>query len=378
MKQEVLIIYSDPYLAYSPSTINLFECLNKDFSVRILTVEPDGNFSKQKIGFDNVEYLSVADSSLILLWYRLRNMLSRYISRSKRYNLHTAKANAFITRIKRHQGPIISVDFFSLWCVQVAGKQAHFLSLEIYEKDEYRNRCDFTRIKSVIIQSRERYNYLFPSLDLKKFIIQNAPKYQEVRVNPKLRNPSELVFCGSAMAGFGIFSCVEFIQDYSEYSLTVKGAIPLIVRNVLEKDFASLIATGRLVLDDKYIPSELLTEYLNRFRIGFVFYDYFRFDYINKFNYQTAPSGKLFQYYNAGLPVVASDLLGLSSVKEYYAGVCINTLSSKSIKSAIDLIESDYDNFVKGAKEASAVYDVTGPLNEFRDYFNSTEFQDQH
>src|SRR5690606_7552230 len=103
-------------------------------------------------------------------------------------------------------------------------------------------------------------------------------------------------FCGSAMPGFGLYNCIEFIADYPEYSLTVKGSIPPVVRNVIENHFQNLLESGRLILDDRYLEEKELTKYVSGFRIGFVFYDFYRFEYINKFNYHTAPSGKLFQY----------------------------------------------------------------------------------
>ena len=49
-------------------------------------------------------------------------------------------------------------------------------------------------------------------------------------------------------------------------------------------------------------------KYVSNFRIGFCFYDWNLIK--NDFNYQTAPSGKLFVYLSAGLPVIVCNIPG--------------------------------------------------------------------
>ncbi len=125
------------------------------------------------------------------------------------------------------------------------------------------------------------------------------------------------------------------------------------------------------MLDEKYLsPSELNT-YINKFRIGFVFYDYFKFDTMKTFNYKSAPSGKLFQYYNAGLPVVSNNVSGLNSIKEYKTGVMTESLDSRSIKDAIDQIELDYENYAIRSKTLSAHFDFGKNIIPFVDYLKN-------
>lgn len=366
----VLIVYPDPYLAYSPSTLNLYETLASRFEVRVLTFEPDSRFSKQRIAEKNITYLPKPQGGIRFYVAEAFSRIRQLASGTKPALLYTPKARALVREIRKFDGQIIAVDFFALWCAQHAGKKAHLLSLEIYEADNYRNNCNFSDIKSVIIQSEERYRFLFGERRIRTFFIQNAPRYLPIKIFPEKRESSKLLFCGSAMPGFGLYNCIEFIADYPEYSLTVKGSIPPVVRNVIENHFQNLLESGRLILDDRYLEEKELTKYVSGFRIGFVFYDFYRFEYINKFNYHTAPSGKLFQYYNAGVPVIGNDILGLRSVRDLNAGVLIKTMGSSAIRNAIETIERDYAKFAHAAKKASASFDTTELLKSFGRFLN--------
>lgn len=372
-KHSVLIIYPDKYLAYSPTTLNLYDQLSNSFDVSIITFLPDAMYSDHRFNNKKIEYIYIKENATgINLIKRLGKEVKKTInSRLKpASDLLTRKATLLISRIKDFKGAIIAVDFFALWCVQQAGKQAHLLSLEIYEHDKYRDACNFTLIKSVIIQSQERYTYLFKDIKLTAFFIQNAPAYIELDLNKS--KPAEfrnsVVLCGSAVPEFGVYSCIEFIQDYPEYMLTIKGAIPPKVRKKIEDNFRFLIDSKHLVLDDEYISPNELNQYLSKFFIGFVFYDFLRFDFINSFNYKTAPSGKLFQYFNAGVPVICNQIDGLSSVQEFTAGLMINSLGSSSIKHAIDEINLNYDSYVNGAKKASLHFDFKNAVVPFENY----------
>ena len=284
--------------------------------------------------------------------------------------LLTAQAKCLIEKIKEFNGEIIAVDFFALWCVQYAGKEAHLLSLEISDHDSYRENCNLSQIKSVLIQTNERYNYLFKGLALKTFIVQNAPKSIDSELHVSSRKKNQLIYCGSAVPWFGIFSCIEFIKDFPGYTLTVKGAIPPKIRKIIDDSFESLVTSNQLILNEQYLEPEELNEFLKEFYLGFVFYDFYRFEFINSFNYKTAPSGKLFQYYNAGLPVVGNNIVGLNSIEQYNAGVLINSLGSQSIKHAIEKIDNNYLSYVKGAKLASKDFDFHTSIEPFIEFID--------
>lgn len=375
--KDILIIFSDIHLSYSPTTLNIYDSLIQQFNVTILTVKPDEVYSNHKIIDRNIEYLNYENwtpEKAVPLRKRLYYEIAKSFSKSTPDDdvLLNKKAEAIIDRILKFNGIIIVIDFFALWCVQKAGKVAHFVSLEIIEDDPYRKSCNLDAIQSVFIQSEIRYEYLFGNRKIKTFIIQNAPKYIEQVIDYKLRKSNNLIFCGSAMTAFGIFSCLEYLLDYPDYILTVKGAIPKLVRKRIEERFGNLLSQNRLILDEKYLDPVDLNKYLEQYYVGFVFYDDYRFDHLNTFNYQTAPSGKMFQYFNAGIPIIASNLRGLTPIIDFGAGVLIDTLNSKCIKNAFDQIESNYEVYCKASKMASLNFDFSksvGPYISFLQEF---------
>lgn len=366
----ILIIFTDPQLSYSPSTLNLYDALSQNFKVEIVSFEPDQSFSAHKITDRQVRYLNIPKQNPgVPLVKRIHIELNKTFFKNKvQSDLLNQKAVALIEVIENFNGEIIAIDFFALWCVQKAGKKAHLFSLELLDYDPYRNECNKEAIESVIIQTKDRYQFLFGDRKLKTFLVQNAPYYKKLDYEIGDRKKTNLVFCGSAVPAFGIFNCIEFITDFPEYTLTVKGAIPPYVKKVICETFDDLLEEKRLILDDEYISTEDLNDYLKYYYIGFVFYDFYRFEHINRFNYKTAPSGKLFQYYNSGLPVIANNLPGLNSIEDFAAGVMIGAMSSKSIKNAIDKIESNYESYVKGAKEAALHFDFRANIHPFIEY----------
>jgi hypothetical protein len=372
--KKVLIVFTDVHLAYSPSTLNLYDSLANDFDVTILSFEPGSDYSVQRTENRKVKYIiwhdennkqpqslfkRIKDEIIITIDHKLKRLSNPSLS---------VNANSLITEIKKFNGEMIAVDFFALWCIQQAGKSAHLLSLEIHDQDIYRQNCEISNIKSVIIQSKARYEYLFKGKDLNYFIVQNAPKYIDTKINIEMRSPFKLVVCGSAMPWFGIYSCIDFLCDYPQYSLTIKGAIPSFVKSVIKEKFTDLLDSKRLILDEVYLNETELNEYLKSFYIGFVFYDHFRFDFINTFNYRTAPSGKLFQYYNAGVPVICNKIEGLDSVDSLSTGISIDTMSSLQIKNAIESISFTYQAMSLNAKQASKHFDFSANVKPFIEF----------
>ncbi len=73
----------------------------------------------------------------------------------------------------------------------------------------------------------------------------------------------------------------------------------------------------------------------------------------------------MFQYLNSGVPIIGNDLPGFSLITQKKTGVVISHLSSLSIKSAIDSIESKYDEMAVNAKNASFDYDFSRNISPF-------------
>jgi len=343
--KKVLIVFTAGHLPYSPTTLNLYDSLVPFFDVSIAAFEPHADFKAEQINDRKIKYL-IPDVSIFdkLFFKMIGQKIALRLRKGPIIKLLNKKDIVLINEIKKFAGEIIAIDYYALWCVKMAKKRAHFVSLEIYEKDIFgvpfviyakdlfKHLIDANIIKSVVIQTEDRYRFLFADKQLPTFFIQNAPFDIDGDIDFNAREKNNLLFCGSAMPGFGILSCLEFIRDFPEYKLTVKGAILEHIKTVIADNFSDLIECGRLVLHNDYLNATELNKFISTFRIGFVFYDFFRFEYINTFNYKTAPSGKLFQYYNAGIPVVGNNIPGLTIISDKGTGRLVNFLGSRQIK----------------------------------------------
>jgi hypothetical protein len=275
--KKILIVFPSAILSFSPSTLNLFDSLSKFFDVTILTLEPDSNFSSQKILNNKIIYLTLPRlSALTIFRAGLRRVYKEFGLKNNNFLLSTRTAIAIINKIKKFDGEIIAIDFFALWCAKMANKKAHLLSLELFESDVYKDSCSINDIKSVIIQSEERYEFLFGNQEIKTFFVQNSPNYIDEQINFSERKKTELIFCGSALPGFGIFNCLEFLEDFPEYRLTIKGAVPPSVQNLIKEYFSDLIKQNRLIINNEYLSPSELNSYVASFRIGFVFLRLFK------------------------------------------------------------------------------------------------------
>jgi len=361
--KKILIVFSGAHLPYSTTILNLFYSLKKlGYKVSILADEPVQKFSLEKVNDPDVHYINIKVSTKSI-FKRLSSLIINRIGnkRAREHNsLQNAKAFNYISAIAGYDADIIiAVDFFCLWCVQQLQRPAHLLSLEILENDRYFDACDFTKIVSVIIQSKERYNYLFKSNITPPFtILPNSPFYDNFIPPYESRIKNNLIYCGSALCEFGIISCLDYLMDFPEYKLTIKGAVPEGTKLSIEKFYNELLKEGRLVLNDTYMSAGELTRYVSGFWAGFAFYDFYRFSMVRSFNYYTAPSGKLYQYFNSGIPVIGNQLSGFQIVESKNAGRLVKYLSSLEIKNALDAIEVSYLEIASNSKKISLEFDL--------------------
>jgi hypothetical protein len=374
-QRSVLIVFTEPHLAYSPTTLNLFYTLKENYKVKLLSVKPSAAFSDNVVVDPDIEYIELKrDISNVFkdIFYRVFDLLIKPSENTLSLrSLFNNKTKAIISHIKKADADIIAVDSLALWCAQQANKKADLLSLEIAQNENYLKHTRFNTIKSVIIQSEERLNYLFPDTKPRYFIVQNAPRNTNFLPPYGERKKTDLIYCGSAVSEFGIISCLDFIKDNSKYTLTVKGAFPKETEHVINEFYSDLLAEKRLIIDSAYLTESELTNYVSKFRIGLAFYDFYRFAYLRTFNYFTAPSGKVFQYLNSGVPVIANVLPGFQFIQENNCGKLIGHLSSQQIKLAINAIEDDYITIAQNAKTLSAKYDFTKMIQPFLAYFKN-------
>jgi len=229
----------------------------------------------------------------------------------------------------------------------------HFLSLEIENRpNKFYQKFDINKIKSVFIQSKERYEYLFGDAKLQTFIVQNAPVFSESYIKHYPRD--RFIYGGAMHRWLGVMECIEFFNQYPEFKLVLKGGGDKKTIRLIHSTYEKLIKSERIKIDQSYLPSDKFLDFLSTFRIGFCFYSWNLIE--SNFNYQTAPSGKLFMYLAAGTPVIACNIPGFQLVNEFRSGVLINDYKPETILAAVRKIESNYDAYSKACYEAARHY----------------------
>lgn len=358
-RKRVLIVFPERWLAFSPSTINLYDALAAEFDVTILAREPE-YFSTQRPPGRNVEYV------------RIPSLVRRVAMRMRRkarifgveVELSEWLASALLwARAAWHRPDVaIGVDFLGMCIAQRSCAHAHLLSLEVNREHPFYSAMDPARIASVIIQSEERYAHLFPEQRVRRFIVQNAPVF---RGPPRISDePAGLVFSGTAIREFGIFACLDLMKELPALRLTVHGAMPEVTRSEMARDYRGLLDDGRVIVDREYVELQQMPAYLSRFKVGLCLYD-LAYPAIDTFNYHTAPSGKLFAYFAAGVPVVCSNVRGLRAVADFDAGVMVDDLSPRTLRAAVETVLERHAEMRRNCLAAAAHFSFDRAIAPF-------------
>ncbi len=358
MKQRVLIVFPVEWASYSPTLINLVNALEDDFDVRVLAFD-NGQYKNSQLPARNYSFIWMPPGLI-----RVFDTLQLY---------KALRAVLLLIRLLREKADhVIGVDSVGLWAAQLRFGRAHFLSLEA-KRDYLFRLCRRTRIMSVIIQTTERYEFLFGQRSLhplRTFLIQNAPVLTASGV---LRHPEErhLIYFGNIIPEHGIFQCLEVMRILPEMKLTVKGIMSAEISEEIRQRFPDLISSGRVDLDPDYLPQEEVVSYLSRFSAGFCFYD-FNLIKKNDFNYLSAPSGKLFNYYAAGVPVIGSDILGLQSVRDYATGVLLQELTPETIANGVRDVLKRHASMRKACAVAAREFDFGVRVQPFVEFLHNS------
>ncbi len=360
MKKKVLILTLNDYIIYQPTILNLYDHLEPHFDVTVVSFSP-GAQVKKKDNTRNIIYLKT--NFLLRQFFQktdffLSNgfkILNKIIPSASYHYLYYNKylpavLRASIKKRKLTADIIIAADFPALHTVQEIYGSVHFLSLEIENNtNPIHKKVDRNKVKSVFIQSRERYDYLFPGMNLPVFYVQNAPVFKEGSITNYDRK--DFIWSGAMDRRLAIYDCINFFDVYPQYRLVLKGSAERKVLKRINEQYVHLIKENRIKLDQEYLPAASFLDYLSHFRIGFSFYSWELIS--SSFNYATAPSGKLFMNLAAGVPVIACNIPGFKLVEEFSAGILVSDFKPETIYEANKKIESDYEKYRQGCYAAA-------------------------
>ncbi len=366
-RPKVLIIYPYEWLAYAPTVARLYRALAESCDVQIIAYD-GGDFCRSKVDLPGVEYITLPG--------RLRRVAEflcrRFPKLEKRWHFfHIARAVQLWRILRgREVDDVLASDYSGMWVAQKAfGRRTrlHFLSLEIYDSDLFASRIDVGRVDSAIVQSPERFEWLFPRSEPPVFYVQNAPVYRKRTVNERTgERTGSLVYCGTALPRFGLFRILEFLRSYPQFQLTIQGLTNEYSEELM-RPYAELRVAGRLVQETQYLSEPDLLRWLEKFRVGLCFYD---FDHLpeDQFNYRTVPSGKLFNYFAAGVPVVGNDIPGLHPVREFNAGILVRDLSPEAIAAAVIEVQENFATYHANCLRAAEHYSFDRAVAPFREF----------
>jgi hypothetical protein len=361
VKKKILVIFPTEWVAYSPTILNLIDALRSDFSLKVIAIDNNK--------YDNT-YLDKAFFEII----RIPPLLFKLLAALGLYRIF--KFYLLKHKLKGKQSDIvIGVDSIGFYTAQKLFGEAHFLSLEL-EKNYFFKKINPKSIISITIQTEERLKFLFPDYQGKIFYIPNSPILRPISVKKRNCEQFSTIFFGNAHPNHGTFTCIEAISELEDVSITIKGIIANSVRAFVKKRYAHLLEKRRIVLDDTYISQDAVLDYLVQFDAGFCLYD---LDLINKgdFNYISCPSGKVFNYFGAGVPVIGLDTLGLKCVKIYNAGILVNVSSKTEIINAIKTIRSNYIEFRNNCFKAAKAFDFMDNSKMYKTFLLETSMNSQ-
>jgi len=354
--RKITIVSADDIILYQPTILNLYDLLKNDFEINIISFTPE-YLGKKREQDKNIDYIT--PNKYIKFFYRKLDLLfNAFLKRVDKYLIKTQlrasfyrdfQARLLAKSLKKYTGNIIiAVDPMPLYVAQKTTGSSHFLSLEMIPNDPYFKKVDTSKIISVIIQNQFRYDFLFKEKSIRTFFIQNAPLQNTSYINQS--NREGLIWAGTIVKDFAILDCMNFIEKYNEYTLTLKGAFEKSTQIINENKYQHLLASNRVLVNNEYLKAEDFIKFISNFKIGFCFYNW---DLIkSNYNYETAPSGKLFVYLAAGVPVIASNVKAFKFLETAGAGVLVDDYEPETLYNAIQKIENNFQEYSSNAYKA--------------------------
>ncbi|MGP1579440.1 MAG: hypothetical protein ACTTH5_00215 [Wolinella sp.] len=347
-RKEVLIVFPDSWIKFAPSVLNFAEMLRVNNFESVVLFYSSGDFATDELPF--------CHKAAVL--GRLADRLLSKLRIIKAVKLFLLVYHAIKLRREHNFIGAVGYDDIGYCCTWLLGLKSLYFSLEVNRT--LCNRIIFSCSNPwLIIQSRERKDYLAPKLaDDRVMYIQNSPivpkEVFENLTSKDFHSRRGLIYFGLLKQEHEVESCIDLAYRSNE-PITIKyfvanGSLKDLqyVKHLKER-YKDLIQKGRVIFDDSYIAQDRITDYLSNFRIGLGLY--LQSIINSSFNYASSPSGKVFNYLTAGIPVIVNDTIGFHFVSDYQVGIQVANTDSDEILEAINTIEERYDFYAHNALE---------------------------
>jgi hypothetical protein len=350
------IIFPDNWISYSPSIINFVTLLEANGQDYLVLHFEDGFYDNSKL---SIKHFPIKENKLLTKLRKWNKLFKIY----KIWLLyHTV--NQF--HKKKHFDRFVGIDDCGFFAAYLIKKEAIYYSLEISNRRLSRFIFKYLNVRLLIIQSKERKEFLCPQ-DINTVYIQNSIISPLKKIQYKSYN-GRFIYFGSILPEHGVEYCINSLYSTENTTLMIKGPMTndLQYINYLQEQYKNLIDNKRLFFDFSYTYQNDVIAYLQPFDIGFCFYDN-KFIHTNDFNYISSPSGKMFNYFAAGLPIIGSDFIGLLPIVSKNAGILIKNLNNDEIVNAINIIKDNYILFQENSIKASIEFDYANMFEQNRD-----------
>lgn len=355
-----LIIFPNDWLAYSPSCLNFAKMLQKNEQEYLIICPNDS-------AYDNSDLLNIKREAVFFNPFIMKILNIKRLRRLVKFY----KIYCFYKQIKSIQkynkfDKIIGVDEIGFLASYFSNKKAIYYSLEV--SNSFLNRFIFGYLKPsfLIIQSKERKDYLKHKGST--VYIQNSPILKKRAVQKEYGG--KLLYFGNLLPCYGLDGLFDSLYSINEtlYIKHLKSKNAEYMNYIFNK-YKDLINKKRIIFDEAYIEQDSVIDYIYDFDIGFCFFD---MQIIEKdFNCASSPSGKMFNYFAAGAPVIANDVVGFKPTKDFNAGILLENVNSQSIIEAIGKIRDNYNFFRENSINAGVEFDYARMFDNNKEKFFS-------
>ena len=387
---DILVLFPFEWVTYSTPVLNLVEVLRRRHKVTVLSTA-NREFRTEELPSPPHETLTIEDgewkpfharAALLTDYF---NFLKLPHSRYPPYEV--AKMFRMLAELERRRPDcVIAVDSLGLLLTTQVFDRVIYFSLELC-RDEYFHLSRQDAIQCVITQTQERYRYFFGDRDIERFIIPNSDFFRGRRAKANRRR---IIYFGNVTGTHGMSLLPEIARRLPEgYTLTLTGMVVGPQREWMLQNASDVIESGKLILENRYIPQEETHEYLSRFSTGLAFYD---FESLRKrremecTEYERPPmddtlmelytTTKIFNYFSAGVPVVGSDIPCMSPVREFESGILLDVATPDAVVLAIEEIDRDQDRFNSAAYDAAEHFEYARHAERFTEgYLESSRFE---